>query len=207
MKFSLFFALLFPFILQASDLSNSNKLFDFAEEEYPELFQPDGTSTFKLEDYWVRYYSITDNYIGTKKGEVYVYGAIFNGLLKVGAIADFVELDVDADDLFAELFAQGRSDVQVQGEGVVIAVLSDDLKGDRHQRFIVKLSSGQTLLIAHNIDLAPRVNALSVGDYIEFFGEYEWNDKGGVMHWTHYDPAGKHEDGWIRHQGIVYQAI
>ena len=207
MKFSLLFALLFPFVLQASNLSNSNKLFDFAEGEYPELFDPAGSPTFELSDYLVRYYSKSNNYIGTKKGEVYVYGTIFNGLLKVGNIADFVELDADGDALLAQLFAQQQSDVQVQGAGRVIVILADDLQGSRHQRFIVELNSGQTLLIAHNIDLAPRINALLVGDLIEFFGEYEWNDKGGVIHWTHYDPAGNHLDGWILHNNIMYQAL
>ena len=35
--------------------------------------------------------------------------------------------------------------------------LPDDNKGTRHQRFILKLSSGQTLLVAHNIDLADKI--------------------------------------------------
>jgi len=74
------------------------------------------------------------------------------------------------------------SNVQVQGSGTVTRVLSDDNKGSRHQRFILQLASGQTLLIAHNIDLAPRIPALSKGDRVAFYGEYEWNSKGGVIH-------------------------
>ena len=54
-------------------------------------------------------------------------------------------------------FASGTSDIQVEGEGTVIRVLADDLDGSRHQRFIVQLASGQTLLITHNIDIAPRI--------------------------------------------------
>src|ERR1043165_4764873 len=61
-------------------------------------------------------------------------------------------------------FASGISDVQVEGEGTVIRVLPDDVDGSRHQRFIVQLASGQTLLITHNIDLAPRIAGLKVGD-------------------------------------------
>ncbi len=87
--------------------------------------------------------------------------------------------------LLTELFATKKSDVQVQGQGTVIAILADDNKGTRHQRFIIKLANKQSLLIAHNIDLAPKINDLSIGDFIEFFGEYEWNDKGGIIHWTH----------------------
>ncbi|MFT4928444.1 MAG: hypothetical protein ACI8WB_004563, partial [Phenylobacterium sp.] len=92
-----------------------------------------------------------------------------------------------------------RSDVQVTGSGVVVKVLSDDNKGSRHQRFIIKLSSGQTVLIAHNIDLAPKIKAIRKGDTVGFNGEYEYNAKGGVIHWTHHDPRGRHQGGWLKH--------
>ena len=98
-----------------------------------------------------------------------------------------------------------QSDVQVAGKGIVIRILSDDTKGSKHQRFILKLASGQTLLVAHNIDLAPRINSLRVGDTVEFYGEYEWNSKGGVLHWTHNDPRGNHVNGWLKHNGFTYQ--
>jgi hypothetical protein len=84
-------------------------------------------------------------------------------------------------------------------------VLADDDDGSRHQRFIVRLASGQTLLIAHNIDVAPRVADLARGDSVAFAGIYEPNDKGGVVHWTHHDPSGRHTGGWVEHKGRRYQ--
>ena len=98
-----------------------------------------------------------------------------------------------------------QSDVQVQGIGKVIKVLKDDTKGSRHQKFLLKLPSNLTLLVAHNIDLSRRVADINVGDSVEFYGEYEWNDRGGVLHWTHHDPRNKHENGWLKHNGIIYQ--
>ena len=109
------------------------------------------------------------------------------------------------DHVLSNAYENQQSDIQVTGSGVVIRNLEDDLIGSRHQKFIVRLSSGQTLLISHNIDLAPRINSLYEGDRIEFHGEYEWNAKGGVVHWTHHDPAGRHADGWIKHDGTIYQ--
>lgn len=109
------------------------------------------------------------------------------------------------DAVAASAFANHKSNIQVQGSGQVIKVLSDDNNGSRHQRFIIKLASGQTLLIAHNIDLATRIDSLKVGDAVEFYGEYEWNPQGGVIHWTHHDPQGKHTAGWIKHNGQTYQ--
>lgn len=98
-----------------------------------------------------------------------------------------------------------RISLQVEGRGTIARILPDDDDGSRHQRLIVQVSANQTVLIAHNIDLAPRVPNVRVGDEIAFFGEYEWNPEGGVIHWTHHDPAGQHVAGWLRHDGRVYQ--
>jgi len=106
-----------------------------------------------------------------------------------------------------EAYKNKQSDVWVEGSAEVIKLLKDDTYGSQHQRFIVKLSARdkQTLLFAHNIDLAPRINSLKVGDTITFRGEYEYNPKGGIVHWTHHDPDGSQPGGWIKHQGKVYE--
>lgn len=103
------------------------------------------------------------------------------------------------------VIANRTSGAQVSGQGTVVKTLSDDHDGSRHQRFIVRLDSGRTLLIAHNIDLAQRIDALRIGDSVAFRGEYVWNPKGGVIHWTHHDPQGRHPGGWIEHKGQRYQ--
>ncbi|MBH5329723.1 DUF3465 domain-containing protein [Eikenella sp. S3360] len=108
-------------------------------------------------------------------------------------------------ELIARAFAEQRSDVQVSGSGTVHRTLPDDTQGSRHQRFIMKLSNGQTVLVAHNIDLAPRIPRLQRGDTVGFSGEYEYNAQGGVIHWTHHDPAGRHANGWLEHNGQRYQ--
>jgi len=103
------------------------------------------------------------------------------------------------------VYGTQHSGSQIQNSGKVVRILSDDNDGSRHQRFILGLSSGQTLLMAHNIDLAPRIASLAVNDDIEFNGEYEWNSQGGVVHWTHHDPQGRHEEGWLKHKGRTYK--
>ncbi|MCH4247365.1 MAG: DUF3465 domain-containing protein [Acinetobacter populi] len=104
-----------------------------------------------------------------------------------------------------QAFLDRRSDVQVEGVGVVKTVLADDQQGSRHQRFILELENGMTVLVAHNIDLSPRLEKLSKGDTVQFFGEYEYNTQGGVIHWTHHDPQGRHVDGWLKYKGNIYQ--
>ena len=109
------------------------------------------------------------------------------------------------DRILANAFSSRQSNVLVHGYGVVTRLLPDDASGIRHQRFIIQLDSGLTLLVANNISLARRIDSLKVGDRIEFKGEYEWSPQGGVVHWTHRDPAGRHSPGWLKHNGTTFQ--
>lgn len=104
-----------------------------------------------------------------------------------------------------QAFEQKQGDLQMLGAGSVVRVLADDTQGSRHQRFILRTPDGITVLVAHNIDLAPRIPALEAGDRVTFFGEYEWNEQGGVIHWTHHDPKGRHVGGWLEHDGQRYE--
>jgi hypothetical protein len=124
---------------------------------------------------------------------------------RVDTIHGIADPSASGDDVIAGAFRDNASGIQVSGIGLAIKILPDDNDGSRHQRFILKLPSGQTLLVAHNIDLAPRIESLRQGDSVEFNGVYEWNSKGGIIHWTHHDPEGRHEAGWLRHNGKSYQ--
>lgn len=136
---------------------------------------------------------------------ILIYGAVQGGHLLLQDGND-INTETQGDDLLVRLYEEGGTSapVQVEGEGKVVAVLPDDDRGSRHQRFIIELDSGQTLMIAHNIDQAPRVENLQKGDTIKFSGEYEWNPEGGVIHWTHRDSSGRHPHGWIIHEGRKY---
>ena len=109
------------------------------------------------------------------------------------------------DDALGTAFRDKAENRAVRGQGKVAAMLPDDTRGSRHQRFILRLAYGHTVLVAHNIDLAPRIPALQRGDTVHFKGVYEWNPEGGVVHWTHHDPDGRHAGGWLRHNGQTYE--
>ena len=100
-------------------------------------------------------------------------------------------------------YARADTGRWIEDTGFVRRLLSDDNDGSRHQRFIIQLSNKQTLLVAHNIDVAERV-PLSLGDRVYFRGMYEWNDLGGLVHWTHRDPMGVDDGGWVRYRRRVY---
>ena len=142
-----------------------------------------------------------------RKAIFVVVGAVLVGLLArhTGFFDAVTHAPTPDGGQIAEAFTKRQSNLQVAGQGTVDRILPDDTSGRRHQKFILKLASGQTLLVAHNIDIASRIQDLSVGDTVSFYGEYEWNARGGVIPWTHHDPDGRHADGWLRHKGKTYQ--
>ena len=111
----------------------------------------------------------------------------------------------ESDRVLRRAFEQHTNNLQVEGQGVIKRTLPDDNDGSRHQRFILELSSGQTLLIAHNLDVAPRLPGLRKEDKVAFRGEYEWTPEGGIIHWTHHDPGGRLPGGWLKHKGKTYR--
>lgn len=110
-----------------------------------------------------------------------------------------------SDEALALAFDEQRSDFWIEGTAVVTRLLADDDDGSRHQRLVVRLATGQTLLIAHNIDVAPRLGNVSVGDRLAFRGEYVWNAQGGLIHWTHADPDNRRPGGWLEWRGRRYR--
>lgn len=96
-----------------------------------------------------------------------------------------------------------RKKVEVTLTARVKELLPPDTDGSPHQRFLLELSNGTTVLVAHNTDLAPEV-PIHVGDTLTLHGEYIWNKLGGVLHYTHHSTT-RHESGWIQLNGQTYQ--
>lgn len=104
-------------------------------------------------------------------------------------------------------FARQQSGEWVEGTGIIVRLFTADDDGDaenRHQRFVLNLQNGQTLLVAHNIEVAALVPA-GIGDRIRFRGIYEWNDEGGSLHWTHRDPFRNEVAGYLDFRGKKYE--
>ena len=92
----------------------------------------------------------------------------------------------------------------VELTGFVTRLLSDDNDESRHQRFVIDIGNRTTLLIAHNLELAKRV-PVGMGDRVQVRGMYEWNDLGGLVHWTHHDPQGVEDGGYVRYRRRAYR--
>jgi|GEM_PF-3306806 len=77
---------------QAATLSLSNKLFNWAETEYPALLSPTGQTTQQYQEYLFRYYSNSNSYVATKDDGVYLYQpSVSPDIRYVGLISSFID--------------------------------------------------------------------------------------------------------------------
>jgi hypothetical protein len=93
----------------------------------------------------------------------------------------------------------------VTADGVVVRTFTDRTSNTgTHEQFIIKLASQDlTVEIEHNISIGKRV-PVAAGDHVIVHGEYIWNAEGGLIHFTHHDPQGTHENGYIVDNGTTY---
>lgn len=103
--------------------------------------------------------------------------------------------------------SQGRTGSEVTVEGAVTQVLttSSGTQG-AHERFVVAVKAGsaeQDILVADNITVG-RAAPVRRGDDVIVRGELAIDPTGPVIHWTHHDPRGRHESGFVRLNGQLY---
>lgn len=105
-------------------------------------------------------------------------------------------------------FAQKINRVPITATGRVIKLLPDDTDATPHQKFIIEIHSGHTILVSHNLLRAYRM-PVKIGDRVEVRGTYIWNRFGGLLHNTHHynneciGPLCEvHDDGYINFVGV-----
>jgi hypothetical protein len=88
-------------------------------------------------------------------------------------------------------------------DGTVARILMDDKEDPRNQKFTIRLTNGQMLLVIHDQEAAGRV-PVSVGDTVLVRGEYVWTEAGGTLRYTQRDYSPRRLHGWIDHRGERY---
>jgi hypothetical protein len=79
----------------ADILADSNTIFNWAEEEFPQFFSPTPQTTLFVDPWYYRYYSNTGNYVGVNRDEemVYVLGASTNNtVLRIASVDELLPL-------------------------------------------------------------------------------------------------------------------
>jgi hypothetical protein len=106
-----------------------------------------------------------------------------------------------------DAYRSGRSHVEVVADGTVTRLLGI-APGvvSPHEGFLMRLRSGCDTIVRVevNTDLAGTF-PIARGEAVTVKGEYEYYPLGGVIHWTHHDPRGRHEGGFIEIGGKTYE--
>jgi hypothetical protein len=103
-------------------------------------------------------------------------------------------------------YQAGHSHVEVVADGTVTRVLGTRPGVESpHEGFLFRLGSGCSLVVRveSNVDFTGAI-PLDRGQHVVVKGEYEYYPRGGVIHWTHRDPRGRHEGGWVQAGGRMY---
>jgi hypothetical protein len=108
-----------------------------------------------------------------------------------------------------EAWRTGRSNVEVTAEGSIASMLGTVTgPSGAHEGFSLHLRGasghGLTVRVEDNVDLTGRV-PLSAGEDVEVRGEYVYDANGGIIHYTHRDPSGRHAAGFVRAGDALYQ--
>lgn len=134
-------------------------------------------------------------------------GAIAGAAFAATLLAACAAQTAPDDAAVCNAFQAGRSHVEVVADGSVTRVLGvQSGRVSPHEGFLMKLGSGCTLVVRveANTDFTGSF-ALAQGDRVTVKGEYEYYPRGGVIHWTHRDPRGRHESGFISIGGKTYE--
>ncbi len=105
-----------------------------------------------------------------------------------------------------DAYSAGRSHVEVVADGTVTRILGvAQGRVSPHEGFLFRLASGCSVIVRveANTDFTGSI-PMAPGDRVTVKGEYEYYPLGGVIHWTHRDPRGRHEGGYIETGGKLY---
>jgi Protein of unknown function (DUF3465) len=103
-------------------------------------------------------------------------------------------------------YSAGRSGAEVVASGKVTQIYGvRPGRSSPHEGFLVRLDSGCRLVVRVevNTDFTGAI-PLQRNEQVVVKGEYEYYPRGGVVHWTHHDPRGRHENGYVVAAGRMY---
>jgi hypothetical protein len=108
--------------------------------------------------------------------------------------------------LVCQTYAGQGSNQEVITQGTVVNVLGE--RGGpygEHEGFLLKLDGDCDLMlrVETNVSITGFV-PIRRGEKVIVKGEYEYDPMGGVLHWTHHDPAGRHVAGYVVSAGKTY---
>jgi len=106
-------------------------------------------------------------------------------------------------------WSEHRSHIEVTATGSVAHILGTRSgPSGEHEGFLLHLRGaagrGLTVRVEDNVDLTGPI-PLHEGSDVEVRGEYIYDPRGGLIHYTHRDPRLRHSAGYVRVEGKIYQ--
>lgn len=132
---------------------------------------------------------------------------IFTILVLLSACAKAPQSTPAANSAVYAAFESGTSRVEVSATGIVTRTMGMRTgRSGTHEGFLMQADGkrGLVLRVEDNVDITGPI-PLRNGQHVIVRGEYEYYPRGGVIHWTHHDPAGRHENGYVEVAGKRYQ--
>ncbi len=114
----------------------------------------------------------------------------------------------DANGAVYKAWATHASRIEVTATGSVARILGTRVgPSGPHEGFLLHLRGsagrGLTVRVEDNVDLTGPI-PLAEGQSVEVRGEYIYDARGGLIHYTHADPRGRHLPGYVRANGKFY---
>lgn len=132
--------------------------------------------------------------------------ALLLGLVLTGCVSPPVANEGNS--VVYDAWRAQRSHVEVTASGVIARDLGTRSGvSAAHEGFLLHLAGasgrGLTVRVEANVDFTGAM-PIAAGEPVVVRGEYEFDPRGGVIHWTHRDPRGRHPDGFIQIQNKRY---
>ncbi|HIP75819.1 MAG TPA: DUF3465 domain-containing protein [Psychromonas hadalis] len=112
---------------------------------------------------------------------------------------------LDGVDHITYLFNNQRGGEMVSSLGRIIKLLEDQTSPYLAQLILIRLNSGQKLIIKHNLKASTKIADLKVGEMIKFKGVYRWNSRGGMVVSTFENKQHPKRSGWVKFADKTYQ--
>ncbi len=125
------------------------------------------------------------------------------------AVACAAPTDTSSNGAVYDAWRFHRSRVEVTANGAIARIFgAREGPSGTHLGFLLHLAGseghGLTVRVEDNLDLTGPI-PLDEGEAAIVRGEYIYDSRGGLIHYTHRDPRGRHDAGYVQAGGRIYQ--
>lgn len=126
---------------------------------------------------------------------------VFSGCAGARNLHDALATCASNPDTHVEVYVPSATVVRVLGEKRGRSGVHEGFIVAYHPE-VMATATYRTLRVEDNVDITGPI-PLQRGDVVSLLGQLECDDN--VIHWTHHDPRGRHQSGYIKVNGRLYE--